>query len=94
MRRNQATVLKDTIMDGKLFASPKFLKVAENSSAICDNFSEIAEFKKGDVDVWRDSKGEKGKVQSDKLDVVQCIRVLIGENQKTWITLREIQLFS
>lgn len=90
--KNQKT-MKDTVSDGTLLeASSHFQKVTPNgNSAICDNFTSIAEFKLGDVDVWRDWSG--GRNHSEKLASVQCLRMKIGPSQRSWIILREIQVF-
>lgn len=92
MKKNNQKSMKDTVSDGKLQVSPLFVKVAPNNSAICDNFATIGEFHSGDVEVWRDSGGS-GRNSSEKLSSVQCLRLRIGSGQRSWIILREIQIF-
>jgi len=91
MKKNKKT-FKDIIADGKLEASGSFQKVASNNSAICDNFTSIAEFKNGDVDVWREQRTDHP--YSDKLNAVQCLRIKIGSKQRNWIVIREIEVFA
>lgn len=86
--------MKDYIQDGDLLVSNKFQKVASNNSAICDDFVSVKKFKDGEVDF------QKSEVDSEltpelleRLKSVQCIRVKIGPNQKSWVIMREIQVF-
>jgi hypothetical protein len=95
VKKNKKT-FKDIIADGRVETSPSFQKVAPNNSAVCDNFTSIAEFKAGDVDVWREKGSGNGAEHlfSEKLEAVQCLRIKIGTNQRSWIVIREIEVFS
>jgi alpha-1,3-mannosylglycoprotein beta-1,4-N-acetylglucosaminyltransferase C len=73
--------IKDPIKDGVVEVGSKFNKVSNNNVAYCDNFIPLRQFKDGDVDY------------NSNITNVQCIRVRIGPGQKSWVIIREIQVF-
>lgn len=90
--KNKQKVMKDYIQDGDLMVSSKFQKVASNNSAICDNFLSVKKFTEGETDFQTSEVTGMTNI-TERLKTVQCIRVKIGPNQKSWVIVREIQVF-
>lgn len=91
--KNKLKIMKDYIQDGELSVSSKFQKVATNNSAICDNFMSLKKFKDGELDFQKSEVIGMSNI-IDKLKTVQCVRIKIGPNQKSWVIAREIQVFT
>lgn len=73
--------VKDAIKDGIVEVGDKFEKISSSNVAICDNFHKIQNFQeKVDIDLRNSTK-------------IQCIRIRIGPAQKSWVIIREIQVF-
>ncbi|CAG7723590.1 unnamed protein product [Allacma fusca] len=73
--------VKDPIKDGVVEVGSKFNKVSSNNVVYCDNFITLGKFKDGSVDY------------NKNIANVQCIRVRVGSAQKSWVIIREIQVF-
>ncbi|XP_018007949.1 uncharacterized protein LOC108665683 [Hyalella azteca] len=77
---------RDRLLFGQLQVSPLFERMLSPNRAQCKNFVAIQEFSNGEVDVKDiNERFERG---------IQCIRVVIGSKQRTWISISEIAVFT
>ncbi|KAK4319557.1 hypothetical protein Pmani_009501 [Petrolisthes manimaculis] len=78
--------VRDRLMDGSLEASTTFIKMDTPKRATCKNFHVIQNFKNGELDaIGLLSKFPVG---------IQCLRVLVGAKQKSWVAITEVAVFT
>lgn len=78
--------MRDKLQFGQLQVSSRFEKMVSPNRAKCVNFVAIEEFKDGEVDA-------KDLHERFAEDGIQCIRIVIGIRQRTWISISEIAVF-
>uniref|UniRef100_A0A6A7FPM1 Alpha-1,3-mannosyl-glycoprotein 4-beta-N-acetylglucosaminyltransferase C-like n=1 Tax=Hirondellea gigas TaxID=1518452 RepID=A0A6A7FPM1_9CRUS len=78
--------VRDKLQFGQLQVSPKFKQMLSPNRAECHKFVALKEFKNGEVDIE--------DLYNRFANGIQCIRIVIGNTQRTWISISEIAIFT
>lgn len=80
------SVTRDRLLYGSLEVSPSFIKMENPKRALCKSFSNVQDFKNGELDV-KDLRVTFPKG-------IQCLRIAIGTKQKSWVAITEVAVFT
>ncbi|XP_076054363.1 alpha-1,6-mannosyl-glycoprotein 4-beta-N-acetylglucosaminyltransferase-like [Oratosquilla oratoria] len=78
--------IRDTMVSGRLEVSPLYVTMETPRQASCANFTSLEDFKDGVVDAKH--------IDAKFPDGVQCIRIVVGPKQKTWVAITEVAVFA
>ena len=77
--------MRDKLLFGQLQVSAEYLQMLSPDRASCRDFVAIKEFQDGEVDA---------RELGQRFPVIQCIRIVIGAKQRTWISISEFAVFA
>ncbi|KAF2366522.1 Glycosyl transferase family 54 [Trinorchestia longiramus] len=77
---------RDKLLFGQLQVSPSFTRMQSPKRASCSDFVAVKEFQNGEVDAK--------DLNEHFIKGIQCVRIVVGSKQRTWISISEIAVFT
>lgn len=78
--------MRDKLSYGHIEISSEFLGMESVKKANCKNFKNLTKFNKGEVDFT--------EFIGFSSNEIQCVRIVIDAQQKSWVAITEIAIFT